>query len=142
RLQRGLLAQAQRQVGKARREFGAAGNALRVRGAGQQRRRRHEMTPAPARPTLRRVYTECPKCRHAPLPADQALPAACPGCGVILAKVDPATAGPLAEPVRVQPRAAGDPDDADSLLLHVPARVDPLLVWGRVGLLVAFAAWS
>src|SRR5690606_10331935 len=32
-------------------------------------------------------YDRCPKCAHAPMPAQQALPAACPGCGIILAKV-------------------------------------------------------
>ena len=34
-------------------------------------------------------FTHCPKCRYAPLPADQSLPAACPGCGLILAKFAP-----------------------------------------------------
>ena len=32
-------------------------------------------------------YSRCPKCGHRPLPDDQSLPAACPACGVILAKV-------------------------------------------------------
>ena len=32
------------------------------------------------------MYTRCPKCGHAPLPQDQASPAACPACGIILAK--------------------------------------------------------
>jgi hypothetical protein len=32
------------------------------------------------------VFTRCPKCGHAPLPADQASPAACGACGLILAK--------------------------------------------------------
>jgi hypothetical protein len=31
-------------------------------------------------------YPGCPKCGHAPLPADQSLPAACPACGIVLAK--------------------------------------------------------
>ena len=31
-------------------------------------------------------YDKCPKCAFAPLPADQAFPAACPRCGLILAK--------------------------------------------------------
>src|SRR5690606_23290293 len=31
-------------------------------------------------------YDRCPKCAHTPLPVDQALPAACPACGIILAK--------------------------------------------------------
>lgn len=33
------------------------------------------------------MFARCPKCGHSPLPIDQALPAACPACGVILAKV-------------------------------------------------------
>jgi hypothetical protein len=33
------------------------------------------------------MFEHCPKCQHTPLPADQSLPAACPACGVILAKV-------------------------------------------------------
>ena len=31
-------------------------------------------------------YASCPRCRHSPLPEDQALPAACPACGLVLAK--------------------------------------------------------
>jgi len=33
------------------------------------------------------TYELCPKCGHAPLPADQSAPAACAACGVILAKI-------------------------------------------------------
>ncbi len=33
------------------------------------------------------MFTQCPKYGHTPLPHDQASPAACPACGVILAKV-------------------------------------------------------
>lgn len=96
------------------------------------------------------MYSECPKCRHAPLPAEQAFPAACPGCGVILAKV-----GQAAAPRR---RHADDEDDdladgasADEredkpalarMLFHVPERVDSVLFWGRCGLWVAFAVWG
>ncbi|MDB5812522.1 MAG: hypothetical protein JWN94_4644, partial [Betaproteobacteria bacterium] len=32
------------------------------------------------------AYPVCPKCGHAPLPADQSSPAACPACGIVLAK--------------------------------------------------------
>ncbi len=35
---------------------------------------------------MSRLYERCPKCGHAPLPADQSLPAACPRCGIVLAK--------------------------------------------------------
>lgn len=90
------------------------------------------------------MFSQCPKCAHAPLPADQSLPAACPGCGVILAKL--AAAGGAA-PVRIEPapgRAGrrGDGGEDDSLLLHVPRRVDQQLFWLRAALLAAFAAWS
>lgn len=33
------------------------------------------------------MFTICPKCGNSQLPTNQALPAACPACGVILAKV-------------------------------------------------------
>lgn len=32
------------------------------------------------------LYASCPKCNHSPLPKDQSLPAACPRCGIVLAK--------------------------------------------------------
>jgi len=32
------------------------------------------------------TYPVCPKCGHAPLPADQTFPAGCPACGLVLAK--------------------------------------------------------
>jgi hypothetical protein len=106
----------------------------------------------------------CPKCRHQPLPADQALPAACPACGVILAKVapvgalagggpahagsgsDPMSAGRRAgrlDPVRRDERS--EPDDETgwrALLLRVPERVDTTLFWGRAALWAAFAVWG
>ncbi|MEO8297612.1 MAG: hypothetical protein ABI574_07350, partial [Burkholderiales bacterium] len=39
------------------------------------------------------TFHRCPKCGHRPLPADQSLPAACPACGVVLAKVRQAMEG-------------------------------------------------
>jgi len=87
------------------------------------------------------MHTRCPKCGHAPLPADQALPAACPACAVILAKIG-----------QVQVRRAREEDAAEgateererwtSLLLHVPGRVDTTAFWTRVALLAAFALWG
>jgi hypothetical protein len=89
------------------------------------------------------MLSQCPKCGHAPLPADQSLPAACPGCGVILAKL--AALGVRA-PLRVEPVPARErrnaDDEGDSLFLHVPERVDPLLFWARVAMLAAFGWWS
>lgn len=85
------------------------------------------------------MYTECPKCRHAPLPADQALPAACPACGVILAKVGQAPPARQPEPSE-PPEPPGE--GLRALLLHVPDRVDSMRFWLRVGLWLAFCAWG
>jgi hypothetical protein len=87
-------------------------------------------------PGVRR-YSRCPKCGHRPLPEDQALPAACPACGVILAKVAAAAASPRRTPVA----AEAGPGLAD-LLLHVPERVDALRWWLRAVLLAGFAVWG
>jgi hypothetical protein len=80
------------------------------------------------------MFSQCPKCGHAPLPANQALPAACPGCGVILAK--------LATPAPSR-RAPSQPDSPPpALWLHVPAQVDPLRWWLRAALLAGFTVWG
>jgi hypothetical protein len=93
------------------------------------------------------VYKYCPKCRHAPLPEDQSLPAACPACGLILAKF--ATPRP-----RLSDPAPEDADDAapgrwqrltrqlGDAVRHVPPRVEPVAFWGRAVLLVLFALWG
>ena len=87
------------------------------------------------------MYDQCPKCGHRPLPADQALPASCPACGVILAKIG-------TSPARARPDAARAPDDdarrgrLHELLWHVPAQVDSTAFRVRVGLLAFFAAWG
>jgi predicted RNA-binding Zn-ribbon protein involved in translation (DUF1610 family) len=90
-----------------------------------------------ARPT----YARCPKCGHRGLPVDQSLPAACPACGVILAKVATARRGGA----RVRSPAAPDEGERSRLgapLLRVPDRVD-LVRWRlRVALLVLFAVWG
>jgi hypothetical protein len=93
------------------------------------------------------MFTRCPKCGHAPLPADQSLPAACPACGVILAKLAAASAGSPAP--RRSGRRAVPVDDAEApadgwikLLTHVPERVDAVRWWLRVALLAGFAVWG
>ena len=85
------------------------------------------------------MYVTCPKCGHSPLPADQASPAACGGCGVILAKVGerPARA---ARPVEAD--AGEDRITLLQRLLEVPERVDPLHFWARVATWLAFTAWG
>ena len=87
------------------------------------------------------MHTRCPKCGHAPLPADQALPAACPACGVILAKAG------APRPLRAQAAQTPDAADAESsgwlaLLTHVPEHVERGAAWARLALLVAFAVWG
>lgn len=86
--------------------------------------------PAPPR------YTRCPKCGHRPLPQQQALPAACPGCGVILAKVGRAL------PRRPPQAIAGEGSALADLLLRMPERVEPQRWWLGVGLLLLFALWG
>jgi hypothetical protein len=83
------------------------------------------------------MYERCPKCFHSPLPQDQALPAACPGCGVILAKIG---AVPLRPSAIQDLDEAGEP--ATALLLHVPGRVEPIGFGVRVALWMGFAAWT
>jgi len=98
-------------------------------------------------------YPVCPKCAHAPLPADQALPAACPACGLILAKFTAAR-----EPAVAEHPSAGNSNDArfsvesaDSspergfatdYLLHVPEQVSSMNWWARIAGLVVFSAWT
>ena len=87
------------------------------------------------------MLDRCPRCRHAPLPADQAFPVECPGCGVILARLGEAP-----------PRARGRPpagrerrDDASgwsAWLWRVPERVDAIALKGRAALLVVFGLWG
>lgn len=76
------------------------------------------------------MFQSCPKCGHSPMPANQSLPAACPACGVILAKLA---------------QALNKSDDKPSdigLLPDIPTRMDPVTLWARVALLVAFAVWG
>ena len=84
------------------------------------------------------MHTSCPKCGHAPLPADQAFPAECPGCGVILARVGTAT------PARARSDGAqrSEGGASESWLWHVHEPVDEFAVKARAGLLLVFAAWG
>ena len=92
-------------------------------------------------------YQRCPKCRHTPLPEDQSLPAACPACGLILAKfampvprkTDAGTEG--AVDVNA-PRWQGLNQKLREAVRYVPARVDPALFWARCALLLLFAMWG
>ena len=76
-------------------------------------------------------------CSHQPLPADQALPAACPACGVVLAKV---AALPAGTPRRATP--VDDGAEERSLLWNLPAGSSALGVAARAALWAAFAVWA
>jgi hypothetical protein len=85
------------------------------------------------------MHEKCPKCGHAPLPADQSFPAECPGCGVILARAGPAP------PPRERPVLDGGAEEsgsAASWLLQVPEQVDATAFKARVALLAVFAFWG
>ena len=82
------------------------------------------------------MHERCPKCGHAPLPPEQAFPAECPACGVILAR-----AGTLPAPA-ARAAAPGEADESRDWLWHVPEQVDASAFKARVALLLAFAAWG
>jgi len=93
------------------------------------------------------MLTTCPKCGHTPLPDPQTAFTTCPGCGAYLAKL---ASGPLRDRDphlrhRTTLRATGPGDDESglaSLLLHVPARVDPQRWWLRAVMLAVFTVWG
>ncbi len=100
------------------------------------------------------MFTQCPKCGHQPLPHDQNIPAACPACGVILAKVAQALKEDLGNTVirtdriRLKRRIQStqlEVNDEPSLfkfMFHSPVRSDPMTFWLHVALLVGFAIWG
>jgi len=93
-------------------------------------------------------YENCPKCAHAPLPVDQALPAACPACGLILAKFKAQHDGDDGDDGHGRIAIETGIDDSTltqrllAVFLHVPERMDPANFWARVALLAAFAIWG
>jgi len=86
-------------------------------------------------------FSRCPRCGHRELPAEQSLPAACPACGVILAKLAPLR--PSARPAQAAPSSgSGRLAEGAARLLQLPERVDPLR-WGlRAALLLVLALWG
>jgi hypothetical protein len=87
-------------------------------------------------------YAACPKCHHAPLPVDQALPAACPACGLVLAKYG------AAPPPRAPSGDGAAEDDASAFerlvawLFPAPDRVAKTTWLARRVALVVFAIWT
>jgi hypothetical protein len=87
-------------------------------------------------------YARCPKCGHAPLPKEQALPAACPACGLVLAKWGAAL--PVSQRIETDAAEAGEGWIArlHALAFHVPETV-PRFEWqARKVTLLVFAAWT
>ena len=92
------------------------------------------------------MFTVCPKCAHAPLPEKQEFPAACPACGLVLAKFKAIVARKDAEIVR-QLESTEEVHDGLAArlrgwLLCMPAQVSRLHWQGRIALLVLFMLWS
>jgi hypothetical protein len=90
-------------------------------------------------------YAACPKCGHSPLPADQALPATCAACGLVLAKFGTAPARAPRETGSAERAAAADIHPRGWLgqwLLHVPDQVSKLNWQARIATLAAFALWT
>jgi hypothetical protein len=101
-------------------------------------------------------YPACPKCAHAPLPADQAFPAACPACGLILAKFTAATAavpaarapaagtanGVVSYDAREEAALSEAPERFIDHLRYVPDQVSSMNWWARIAGLVLFGAWT
>lgn len=100
------------------------------------------------------MYANCPKCGHAPLPKDQASPAACPACGIILAKFG-ARAAPAAvsaaEDARLAAALNARDDEIDestflgylrSLVSEVPREVAPIYWYGRCAALGIVLLWT
>ncbi len=98
------------------------------------------------------MFQHCPKCGHSPLPTDQSLPAACPVCGVIFAKivqtmkdrVDISESAAQRTRHRSQSDKSADDDKptVSQFLLNPRMRTDPVTYWARVALLVGFAVWG
>jgi len=93
------------------------------------------------------TYPACPKCGHTPLPADQAAPAACPACGLVLAKYG------MAPPRRAQTDGGAASEGTDdkatpqdgglaAWLFHVPDEVSRTNWMGRIAALAVFSLWT
>jgi hypothetical protein len=87
------------------------------------------------------AYPVCPKCGHAPLPADQSLPAACPACGIVLAKFS--TAAVSRDPAH---EITGDETPQASFfirwLLYVPPEVSRFNWYARMAAVALFLLYT
>ena len=84
-------------------------------------------------------YSVCPKCGHAPLPAEQGLPVACPACGIVLAKFK---ASPALELRGAGGACAPGAGFLAPLLFHVPPEIAKLNWYSRCATLAAFTLFT
>jgi len=98
------------------------------------------------------MFARCPKCDHHPLPPDQALPAACPACGVILAKMVQSaqerskhqSAAPTHHPARpaLKTESTAAAERSADRMVDAPSRSDATQ-WGwRTAMLAGFCLWG
>lgn len=98
------------------------------------------------------MYSACPKCGHTPLPDTQEFPAACPACGLVLAKFKAVVAR---RDLAIAQQLADVPDETNgaqqgrsfagriaAVLLHVPPQIARLNWQGRIALLLLFSLWT
>lgn len=89
-----------------------------------------------------RFFEQCPKCDHAPLPAEQALPAACPACGLILAKFAALSShDDDAQTVEIE-SVGGYWVQLRELMFHVPERVSTPTLYARALLWIVLLVWG
>ncbi len=87
-------------------------------------------------------YASCPKCGHAPLPVVQALPAACPACGLVLAKYGTKPALPHVEADTADDESETKREWLGRWLLPIPAEVSKTAWGARVAMLAVFVLWT
>jgi hypothetical protein len=88
-------------------------------------------------------YASCPKCGHAPLPVDQALPASCAACGLVLAKYGTMPARPTKAEQGIDEGERGSRRERlASWLLYVPAEVARINWIARIVTLGVFLLWT
>ena len=84
------------------------------------------------------TYVACPKCGYAPLPAEQTLPAACPACGLVLAKYGTTPARPLT----LDEEGSAEAGAQRRWLLYMPAEVAKESWIARIAVLALFVLWT
>jgi hypothetical protein len=88
-------------------------------------------------------YASCPKCGHTPLPLDQALPAACPACGLVLAKYGTTPVRPGRDEQETAEAESGTTGEKlAAWLLHVPDEVAKTNWIARIATLAVFLLWT